>query len=545
MPPRTLLLTGATGFVGRAVWPALVEAGWTVRGLTRDAERARRHAPDREWVQGDVADRAACERAMAGCGAALYLVHGMGEGADYHRREVEAAATFAQAAHAAGVARIVYLGGVAPRGEGSAHLRSRRDVGETLRAGPVPVLELRASMIVGDGSLSWLIVRDLAARLPVMVLPRWLRSRTEPVAIDDIVVALVRALDLPPGSEGVYDVPGPEVLSGREILEKTSRVMGLARPHMLAVPLLTPRLSSLWVRFVTRAEWSVAREVVVGLTEDLLAEDARFWELIGHTTRLDFTQAARRALGAEAARGPVGGAWGAVERARGLAPGGCVSDGLSADAASIARAESMAVRRQAALAIACVVTWLGAVVAARPVGMWLAIGTASVLLGAATLAFDGPATRAVARPNAARVLLGAGIGVAMAAATHLLYPWFARFLPFVAEDTAALYAAFRAPSPTIAALAVLPVIVGEELVWRGVVHAALVRRFGPVVGLGACALVYGLVLLPLGAPTLAFVAMACGLAWGLLRAWTGSLVPPLVAHLVWNVVVLVAFPLAV
>jgi hypothetical protein len=117
-------------------------------------------------------------------------------------------------------------------------------------------------------------------------------------------------------------VPGPEGLSGREILEKTSRVMGLSRPLMLAVPLLTPRLSSLWVRFVTRAEWSVAREVVVGLTEDLLAEDARFWELIGHPKRLDFTQAARRALGAEAARGPVGGAWGAVERARGLAPGG-------------------------------------------------------------------------------------------------------------------------------------------------------------------------------------------------------------------------------
>ncbi len=322
MPPRTLLLTGATGFVGRAVWPALVEAGWTVRSLTRDAERARQRMPGRDWVQGDVGDRDACARALEGCGAALYLVHGMGEGHDYHRREVEAAETFAAAARAAGVARIVYLGGVAPQGEGSAHLRSRRDVGEVLRAGAVPVVELRASMIVGDGSLSWLIVRDLAARLPVMVLPRWLRSRTEPVAIDDIVVALVRALDLPPGADGVYDLPGPDILSGREILEATSRVMGLVSPRMIAVPLLTPRLSSLWVRFVTRAEWSVAREVVVGLTEDLLAEDARFWTLIGHPTRLSFTQAARRALGAEAARGPVGGAWGAVERARGRVSGG-------------------------------------------------------------------------------------------------------------------------------------------------------------------------------------------------------------------------------
>lgn len=220
-----------------------------------------------------------------------------------------------------------------------------------------------------------------------------------------------------------------------------------------------------------------------------------------------------------------------------------MSEGIPAGAGPVVRGEPAEVRRQAVLAAACVVAWLAAVVVARPVGMWLAVGTASVLLGAATLAFDGPATRAVARPTLARVLLGAGLGIAMACATHLLYPWIARLLPFVARDTAALYTAFRGPSTTVAALAVLPVIVGEELVWRGVVHAALVRRFGPVGGVALCALVYGLVLLPLGAPTLAFVAMACGLAWGLLRAWAGNLVPPLVAHLVWNVVVLVAFPL--
>ncbi len=201
------------------------------------------------------------------------------------------------------------------------------------------------------------------------------------------------------------------------------------------------------------------------------------------------------------------------------------------------------VRRDEALAGASVLVWLVAVAAARPIGMWLAVGSAALVLGAAAFAIEGPAMRAVARPSGPLVLLGAGVGVAMACATHLLYPTIARFAPFVAHDTAALYAAFRGPSPATAALAVLPVIVGEELVWRGVVHAALVRRFGRVVGLGACALVYGLVLLPLGAPTLALVALACGLAWGLLREGSGSLVPPLVAHLVWNVVVLVAFPL--
>jgi len=162
-------------------------------------------------------------------------------------------------------------------------------------------------------------VRDLAARLPVMVLPRWLESRTQPVAIDDVVIALVQAFDLPFEASVWFDVPGPDMLSGKEILEETSRVMGFGHPCMLGVPLLSPRLSSLWVRFVTRANWSVAREVVVGLTEDLLAQDDRFWELVGHPHRLEFAEAARLALEAERCQGPVPGIWGAIERARGLA----------------------------------------------------------------------------------------------------------------------------------------------------------------------------------------------------------------------------------
>jgi uncharacterized protein YbjT (DUF2867 family) len=269
-------------------------------------------------MQGDAADPASCARALDGCQAALYLVHGIGEGPNYHRHEVTAAETFAKAAAAAGVERIVYLGGVAPSGTGSEHLRSRLEVGEALRAGPVDTIELRASMIIGFGSLSWLIVRDLAARLPVMILPRWLKSRTQPVAIDDVVVALVRALELPLAASAWFDIPGPLTLSGKEILEETARVMGLAHPRMLEVPLLSPRLSSLWVRFVTRAQWSVAREVVVGLAEDLLAGDDRFWELIGHPHRLSFAQAARLALDAERGDGRVQGTWGAIERVRGL-----------------------------------------------------------------------------------------------------------------------------------------------------------------------------------------------------------------------------------
>ena len=321
MPERALLLTGATGFVGGAARTALVREGWRTRCLTRDAARAKQRQPALDWVQGDVADPVSCARALAGCQAALYLVHGIGADRSYHQHEVAAAATFSQAAAMAGVERIVYLGGVAPAGAGSEHLRSRLDVGEALRAGPVATVELRASMIVGHGSLSWLIVRDLAARLPFMVLPRWLKSRTQPVAIDDVVIALGRALELPLAASAWFDIPGPVTLSGKEILEATAQVLSLPHPRMLELPLLSPRLSSLWVRFVTRAEWSVAREVVVGLADDLLAEDDSFWTLIGHSRRRSFAEAARLALEAERGDSRVSGTWGAIERARGLTTG--------------------------------------------------------------------------------------------------------------------------------------------------------------------------------------------------------------------------------
>ncbi|MFO0575902.1 MAG: NAD(P)H-binding protein [Polyangia bacterium] len=317
---KRLLLTGATGFVGSAVHPALVAAGWSVRCLTRDPDRARARWPRIDWAAGDVTDEASCRRALSGCTAALYLVHSMGEGAGYQRRDGRAARCFARAAAAAGVQRLVYLGGMLPEGTPSRHLRSRIEVGRLLREGRVPTLELRASMIVGYGSLSWLVVRDLAARLPAMVLPRWLESRTEPVAIDDVVVALVRALELPELGSACFDIPGPQALSGQEIIEETARAMGLPRAKVLRVPLLTPRLSALWVRFVTRARWSVAREIVVGLQHDVLARDDRFWQLIHHPRRLTFAEAAERAIQTERAAERPHGAWGMIELVRGRAP---------------------------------------------------------------------------------------------------------------------------------------------------------------------------------------------------------------------------------
>jgi uncharacterized protein YbjT (DUF2867 family) len=312
---RRLLLTGATGFVGGAVRPALEAAGWRVRALTRERARAAQRQPEVDWVEGDVADESACSRALDGCEAALYLVHAMGDAPDFVSAERRAAEGFARAAARAGLRRIVYLGGIAPRASASEHLSSRLEVGAVLRAGAVPTIELRASMIVGHGSLSWLIVRDLAARLPVMVLPAWLRSRTQPVAIDDVERALVGALDVPAVGSACFDLPGPEMLTGRELLDQTARVMGLRPALKVELPVLTPRLSSLWVRFVTRAQWSVARHVVLGLETDLLARDESFWTLIEAPPRLPFAEAARRALAAgEADEAP--GIWGGVERLR-------------------------------------------------------------------------------------------------------------------------------------------------------------------------------------------------------------------------------------
>jgi uncharacterized protein YbjT (DUF2867 family) len=204
------------------------------------------------------------------------------------------------AAERAGIERIVYLGGIAPQGRPSEHLRSRLEVGRMLRTGGVPALELRAGMIVGFGSASWRIVRDLAARLPAMVLPRWLRSRSQPVAIDDVIVALATGARLPLTRSASYDLPGPEVLSYREVLLRTARLFGHLRLPVAEVPMLSPAMSSQWLRLVTRADWAVARELVLGLTHDLIARNDAYWQLIGHPPPLAFEEAARRALVEEA-----------------------------------------------------------------------------------------------------------------------------------------------------------------------------------------------------------------------------------------------------
>lgn len=195
------------------------------------------------------------------------------------------------------------------------------------------------------------------------------------------------------------------------------------------------------------------------------------------------------------------------------------------------------------LALACIVVWVIAAASTGPLGIWLAIGGSAVALGVAVLVFDRPAASRLLQPSPPLVLLGAAAGGVLAAFTYLLYPVLARLAPFIATDTARLYAAFRAPSLVIATVALGPVVLGEELVWRGVVQAALVRRLRPWGGVTLAAAAYALAHAPLGSALLVIVALLCGLFWGALRATTSSLVPTLVAHLVWDLLVLLWLPL--
>ena len=295
---RSTLVTGGTGFVGQALIAALVAAGHEVRATTRDTSRGTK-TPHVEWIRCDVNEQADVERALEGIDAAYFLVHGMGSGQrDYAAKERRAAVQFAEAAARAGVKRIIYVGGVAPRAKPSEHLKSRLEVGAILRAGAVPALELRASMIIGKGSASWQIVRDLAMRLPAMLLPAWTASRTRPVAIQDVTVALVRGLDLPLPMSAWYDIPGPEILSGREILLRLAALRGRRVPS-IRVPFLSVSLSSWWLKLVTRTDFSLARELVLGFTDDLLPEDARYWTEIDYQPKWTFDAAARAALDQE------------------------------------------------------------------------------------------------------------------------------------------------------------------------------------------------------------------------------------------------------
>jgi uncharacterized protein YbjT (DUF2867 family) len=281
MPPSLLhLVFGASGYIGGNLVPALVAAGRRVRATARNVEVLE----GRGWtgvdlVRADALDPATLPAALAGVDVAYYLVHSMAAGRDFDRLDREAAANFARAAAAAGVRRIVYLGGLMPPDPRSQHLRSRAETGAVLRQGPVPVTEIRAGMIIGPGSAAYEVIRDLVNHLPAMITPSWVRSRSTPIALPDLLHYLVAVAELPAAEGRILDAGGPEAVTYEEIMRCYGRLTG-RRPRILPLPVLTPRLSSYWLRLVTSVPTSVAQALVEGLEHDFIADDTEIRALV-------------------------------------------------------------------------------------------------------------------------------------------------------------------------------------------------------------------------------------------------------------------------
>lgn len=295
-----ILILGASGYVGGHLAPRLASEGFQVRAAARriDALRARGW-DDVECVHADALDPQSLLQALNGVDVAYYLVHSMASGADFSRLDRQAAANFRDAAEAEGVKRIIYLGGIQPSNGASPHLASRRETGEILRDGPVPVTELRAGIIVGPGSAAFEVIRDLVYHLPLMLAPRWVKSRSQPIALDDLLDYLAGLLQLEDDEEShVYDAVGPETLSYGDLLRQFGEVVG-RRVRIVPLPVLTPRLSSYWLDLVTAVPASVARPLIDGLKHDLVSDRPDELREMVSIAQRTYQEAVRNALADE------------------------------------------------------------------------------------------------------------------------------------------------------------------------------------------------------------------------------------------------------
>ncbi len=269
-----ILLTGASGYVGGRLLRSLEGGGYAVRCLARQPGNVAPTSPTTEVVAGDCLDESSLDRALAGVKSAYYLVHSMAAGAPFVDLDRKAAENFGRAAARAGVQRIIYLGGLFNNTDSlSTHLRSRAETGVVLRAAGVPVIEFRASVVIGAGSLSFQMIQALVERLPLMVCPRWVDTPTQPIAIDDVLTYLMAALDLPDTRDRVFEIGGPEVVSYGDMMREYARLRGLRR-LLVPVPVLTPHLSGLWLALVTPAQARIGRALVDGLKNPTIVRSA-------------------------------------------------------------------------------------------------------------------------------------------------------------------------------------------------------------------------------------------------------------------------------
>jgi uncharacterized protein YbjT (DUF2867 family) len=299
---ETILLTGATGYIGGRLAPRLLEAGYRLRCVVRSSRKlaARPWSDDQriEAVEVDLGDVDALTEAMAGCRAAYYLVHSMQTaGADYAEEDRRLAESFARAAERAGVERMIYLGGLGEVGDQlSEHLSSRRGVEYALGSGSTPVTVLRAAMIIGSGSASFEILRYLVERLPVMITPRWVHTEVQPIAVRDVLHYLVACLHTPATVGQTLDIGGPDILRYSDLMQIAAAAMGLPRRRIIPVPVLTPRLSALWIHLVTPLPYRLAGPLGQGLRNRVVCRDDRARRLMPHSP-LTVREAIDAALG--------------------------------------------------------------------------------------------------------------------------------------------------------------------------------------------------------------------------------------------------------
>ncbi|MDX1500258.1 MAG: NAD(P)H-binding protein, partial [Woeseiaceae bacterium] len=292
------LVFGASGYIGSHLVPLLVDEGRRIRAASRNRDVLEgRGWAGVELVAADALDPATLDAALENVDTAYYLVHSMAAGRGFPAIDAAAARHFAAATARHGVRRIVYLGGLTPAEPRSAHLKSRQETGAILRGGSVPVTEIRAGMIIGPGSAAWEVIRDLVNYLPVMVTPRWVQSKSTPIALANLLRYLADAGRFEATAGEIYDVGGPEVLTYAEIMRQYGALAG-KRPLILPVPVLTPRLSSYWLRLVTSVPTNVARALIDGLAQDVVAGDDRLARLVPQRLST-FAEAARTALEAD------------------------------------------------------------------------------------------------------------------------------------------------------------------------------------------------------------------------------------------------------
>lgn len=288
----TVLVTGATGFIGRRLVPALTSEGHRVRAMTRRPEA---YDGPGEPCAGDVGDPASLVEPLRGVDVAFYLVHSL-DSDDFEERDREAARNFGEAAAAAGVRQIVYLGGLGADSDRlSAHLRSRREVERLLGEAGVPVTVLRAAIVVGSGGISWELTRQLVKNLPAMVVPRWASTRTQPVAVDDVIRYLVGVVDHPDARGRVFEIGGPEALTYRDMLVVAAEVASGRRVPIVPVPVLTPRLSSYWLALVTDVDVTTGRHLIDSMVTEVVVTDDSIREVVPGDP-VPYAEAVRRAL---------------------------------------------------------------------------------------------------------------------------------------------------------------------------------------------------------------------------------------------------------